>query len=455
MTSLNKTCHVAIPLEVSPTVAGRVWKGTKRGENRPGQDLKNKFRLELPKEYQGDFISYYGSLTPSFVRVFLPYTSSDEVFETWNEAYTAKGFKHRCNGETIVHQMVTLDSQRGGKSYKKPCRMDCNLPCQRKEGQDICGECQSQGRIKFLIRELAPRMGFDSIVMQTVTGINDVLGVTQQLRSLEATFGTLRDSPVPSPSTYGHIPFVMQRYEKEISIPLYDSKSKAYTEGRSRTDTYPILITVDPEWLDHLNTYRQRQHILQMVRDGSEGLLTPSDRLQLKEMASIALSPERRSLLLNASDEILALPESARDEIVEDIEQEALEPYSGVIELDQEAVKDLISRPNGQRLRRTAEALGLGLQDLGHAWKASHDGEEANTASAEVITVFVQELCVQWGARKFSRQVAERHLLHILKEREGLIVDEFLAELFTSTLTQSIPIAGRSPSSTVRGVSVD
>jgi hypothetical protein len=468
MAIIGKTDIKAIPLEVAPDVIGKNWKGSKStgqgGSKRPGADLKNRFRLEIPQSCHGEFIQSYGSLEPEQIRIYLPYQTTDECFETWNEAYSTKGLSHRCNGERIIHEMQEVDTFRGGLKYKRPCRVDCDRPCNKPKGADICDKCVSQGRLKFYVRELFHLTGLTGIYMQTVTGINDVLGITQQLRSIEADMqdqgGSLRDSPVPSPSTMNRLPLVLSRYRKEISRPMISSGQ--YTGGRSRGDTFPILVSIDGEWLAHLNKYRQQQHIVLMLKQGNEALLMESDRELLKEMTAVMLPSSNRdrfvAALEGSIDEQLQLSAAEVEEIAEEIEVAIVEPEASNSDLA--AAMDHCEAMKGReaqvRLIAVKKALNLDTTTLSTIKAGLDEDEDYQAAPApERVEWYIEAMILHYGASRYSQEIAKK-CLDKTREEFPILADEDLAAQFRNRLDSKVdvPLSGRPAPPTHRGVSI-
>lgn len=465
MPILGKTDIKAIPLEVAPDVIGKNWKGSKasgKGSSKmPGKDLKNRFRLELPQSCHGAFVQSYGSLEPEQIRIYLPYQTTDECFETWNEAYSTKGLAHRCNGERIVHEMQEVDTFRGGKKYKRPSRVDCDRPCNKPKGADICDKCVSQGRLKFYVRELFHLTGLTGIYMQTVTGINDVLGITQQLRSIEAEYGGLRDSPVPSPSTMNRLPLVLSRYRKEISRPMISQGQ--YSGGRSRGDTYPILVSVDGEWLAHLNKYRQQQHIVALLKAGDEALLMESDRELLKEMTAVMLPSANRDRFVAAleggMDEQLQLEASEIEDIAEEIEGAIVEPEAS--EPDLEAAMERSEAMRGRHssirfgavlkvLSQDAETRDFILQGL------KQDDDYLAAPDEERAEWFIEAMMLHYGASRYSKDIAQK-CLDGTRFEFPILADEDLASQFKQRLDSKIdiPVKTREKPITHNGSSIE
>ncbi len=110
--------------------------GEKTDPKRPGPDLDYfRFTSKLP-DVADKFTNIYGK-QPQAVNVFLPYDTTDENFEAWQEAWVSGGLKHRCDG-----QHVTVEQR--GNSY-----------VQHSPGTVKCpGGCKQVGRLKVIIPEL-------------------------------------------------------------------------------------------------------------------------------------------------------------------------------------------------------------------------------------------------------------------------------------------------------------
>jgi len=238
-------------------VVGRVWKGAPKSDRTAGKDLKDEFRFEAPDPIREKFIQHYGTDRPKSIRIYLPFGKTEDVFETWMEKYTAQGFHHRCDGEQIIQEMQPSKVTIGNKESTRWERKDCNKPC-RKGDSPVCpAGCQHYGRFFFYVRELYSNgMGSTRCFMMSVTGIHDVVGLTDQLRSLQNKWGALHASPIPSPHTFSYIPYLLTRFEKPISRPNGDA--------RARGTAWVLSIAEDPEWLAAVQRFYQEQEILRV-----------------------------------------------------------------------------------------------------------------------------------------------------------------------------------------------
>ncbi len=434
---------------------GSCWKGEKKQKNRAGKDLIDRFRLELPHPYDSAIQAAYGSNMPKEVRVFFPHHTTDEVFESWNDAFTAKGLAHRCNGENIVREVGLVNSYRGGKKYKKRSAENVSKPCLKQPGEAICSKCVSTGYLKFVVRELFPYAGMSQVIVQSLTGITDVIGVTKQLRALEERYGSLRQSPVPSPSTWNHIPFVLKRVPREISRPMMDTDG-----GYSKTTAYPIVITEDPKWLKFWQEATQKAMILEMVQSGQAGLLQESDRAILQEMQSLELPMAKVSGQLPGVEVEQKAISAADDPILQEmevLEQKAIAAESTV---DTAAIADedaaaeyrerLLSRAPKERCGAVNVHLKLAVEELDDIWAQVDQGKEG----IERTTDFIELMLLHYAEQHMVKQRDATKLIVRLQDDLGL-VDEDLAAMFVSELPNHVSPAAKEQPTTFEGKGID
>ncbi|MDV3349942.1 hypothetical protein QGP82_14650 [Leptothoe sp. LEGE 181152] len=460
MPILGLTTKADTPIETSQL--GKAWKGKKKTQNRAGEDLKDKFRLEIPAPYDKVILAKYGTMLPTELRVFFPHEETEKVFETWNDAVTIQGLQHRCNGERITKEVVTKTSYRAGKPYPKRHRQGCDRPCLKGPDEVICKQCVSTGYLKFYIRELFGVTGMQQVIVQTVTGINDVVGVTKQLRAFEEKYGSLSKSSIPSPYTWNYVPFVLRRVPKDISRPLYDSKAKAYKGGYGRGTAYPIVITEDPEWLEFWQNHMRRQMILQMVQDGHTALLQPEDRAILQEMQSLELpmaSPQ--ALPVTEVEQKAIAPSTSNDPILQEmevLEQKAIaaEPVVDTFEAaDQDAAaeyrEEMLSREPRVRAGEVNKVLKLEAEILKDLWGGVDQSSGDDTA---IASEYIELMLLHYAEGHMVQQRDATKLMVRLQDELGL-VDEGLAEMFVSELPNHVRPAAKEQPTTFNGVGID
>ena len=424
---------------------GSCWKGEKRKGKNIGKDLIDRFRLELPAPYNAAVMAAYGTTMPTEVRVFFPHHTTDEVFESWNDAFTAKGLAHRCDGENIVREVGLVDSYRGGKKYKKRSAENVSKPCLKQPGEASCKMCASTGYLKFVVRELFPYAGMSQVVVQSLTGITDVIGVTKQLRALEERYGSLRQSPVPSPSTWNHIPFLMKRIPREIARPMMNTDG-----GYARTTAYPIVITEDPEWLKFWQEATQKAMILEMVNNGQAGLLQESDRKILQEMQSISLPMAQPQAL-----PVIDTPVPAIAAVPQPVLKPANEPTVDTAAIaDEDAAADyresMLGRPSTDRIAAVNELLKLPRETMLDLWGQTEEEVEEPPKTSLMIYLML----VHYAEQHMVKQNDAKQLIDSLQNSLGL-VDEGLAEMFVAELPNQVAPAAKEQPTTFAGVSID
>lgn len=442
---------------------GKSWKGKKKAANRAGEDLKDKFRIEVPPPFDSIIKAKYGSMQPTELRVFFPHSSTDEVFETWNDAKTVQGQMKRCNGERIIQQVVLKTSYRGGKPYPKRCRESCDLPCSKKENEVICKDCTSTGYLKFYIRELFGVAGMQQVIVQTVTGINDVVGVTKQLRAFEEKYGSLSKSSIPSPYTWNYIPFVLRRVPKDISRPLYNKEKKSYDGGYGRSIAWPFVITEDPEWLSFWQEHMRRQMILAMVEQGQVALLQPEDLALYQQMSALKLPMASAQALPVSEVEQKAIAASGRESIENpallpaEVEQKtiAVEPTVDTFEAaDQEANEDylkaMLSRGPKDRVDAVNEVLAFDKKLIEELWGQVNQKLDGISKTSELI----EFMLLNYAEGHMVTQADAMKLIVRLQDDCG-VVDEDLAKVFVAELPKHIRPAQKEEPTTFEGVAID
>lgn len=257
-----------------------------------GADLEDKFRFEGSDRAVEQFLKVYGTLYPTQVRIFLPYPTVDQCFETWMEKYTFGSLQHRCNGERIIQKKSRKEYEVGGKKRFTWVRENVDLPCVKLEkGLDVCPECgkTGKGRLFFYVADLyAAGMGSTKCGMLAVNSEHDLATLSANLHRLQQKYGCLHASPIPSPWTYGYIPYILTRERKQIM--------KAAGESQVQGETWVVSISEDPVWLECLQRWQQAQEIKQL-QGASE---------DVRQLLSANLSASRPALAGGVTVEAIA-----------------------------------------------------------------------------------------------------------------------------------------------------
>lgn len=196
---------------------GSLRKGAPKPERGPGRDL-NYFRFDPIDEQTGrEFTEIYGD-EPRSINVFLPYATTDENFQCWQEEYSASELKHRCDGEVVYER-----DPRTGQLTKT------DTPCP--------GGCQEVGRLTVIIPELK-RFAYVTVLTGSA---HDLAELLSNLQAIEMLQRDLRG-----------IPMVLRRVKRMISTP--DDR----TGKRARREKWLLNIEVAPQWARSMLTSMER-----------------------------------------------------------------------------------------------------------------------------------------------------------------------------------------------------
>ena len=207
---------------------GQLRKGAPKPDaKRPGKDLTYfRFTSDI-REVEAAFNNAYDG-EPRLINIFLPFATTDENMEAWQEEYVASGLKHRCDGEHVV----LIQNEDGDYTVPKP---DNPIPCP--------GGCKPVGRLKVIVPELR-RLAFVTIL---TTSIHDIRNLTAQLRALESLRGDLRG-----------IPLQLRRRPKKISTPAGNGR-------RARREKWLLSVEAAPQWVELQLAAQQAQATPQIV----------------------------------------------------------------------------------------------------------------------------------------------------------------------------------------------
>lgn len=209
---------------------GTLRKGAPKKDNRPGSDLHH-FRFDSDDAAAtAAFAAAYGD-EPNFISVYLPYATTGENFQAWQEEWSASSLLHRCDGVTCE---LWLTKKNTYSHEPKPCP----------------GGCKPTGRLMAIVPELR-RFAYVTVL---TTSIHDIMELQANLEATEALRGDLRG-----------IPFILSRRPREISTPRQDGK-------RARTEKWLLSIEPAPAWVGHQLRAMERAALpdgIKALTDGS------------------------------------------------------------------------------------------------------------------------------------------------------------------------------------------
>jgi hypothetical protein len=246
-----------------------VFKGEKKSSNRPGEDLLDKYRVDIGSEViKTAFLKYYETLYPQQLNIMFPPDSDgkpEDVFLTSMLAMSAGGVQKRCNGETIYEERVSSDTPQGVYTRlvqtEKPCPASKGIPCQ---------DCKKNGELHFRVIELEMSgIPAPAILSVSSTDLTKILGV------LSDTYMAFR--------TLVGIPFILRRTKSFYKMPV--KTNGKFTGGKANKDYWAVSLEVHPMYYEK-HAKRQRE-----------------------------LSEQRVNAMLEGSIEVNALPPAAEPEL--------------------------------------------------------------------------------------------------------------------------------------------
>lgn len=419
------------------------------------EDFKTHFRVKLSDAWEPYFLQSHISTDPEKLRIYFPFDKIGPVFtdSTFLAAYTSKGILWRCNGQRIVMKVEDGQTYRAGKVEKKRRRVQCDEPCIKPEGFDICNRCQYEGYLIFQIADLLRHTGPTKWVSMSITGIHEIQAILSQLLAIEQHYGSLKQTELPMPSTGGRIPFILSRTEKKIHKPIKGG------EGYAESICHPVSIQVDPEWQAHWdNVFRQRE-IFHMLHSGQKALLMGPD-------LEIANNMERQSnLTLEGASQAMLAPSSS-DEV-----QPSAQPIDVTFGAEDEdnpnlvasiRSKALLDRSVGERIKVVSTILGLNVEtDMKRIYAETYIDYPKDVAEPltdrDRCSVAIRDSMFYWASLQQIQDDAVQNLLDRLAAEAPHAVDEDLVKMF---MDRAPSYAGAVPATpkkteTFNGVSIE
>jgi hypothetical protein len=208
-----------------------VFKGEKKTSNRPGEDLKDRYRVEITSDViKAAFLKHHDSLYPKQLNIMFPPNSGgkpEDVFLTSMLAMAAGGIQKRCNGETIYEERVSTNTPQGVYSRL----VQTEKPCPTASKGFPCPDCKKNGELHFRIIELEAG-GIPASAMLSVSS-TDITKILSALSDVYVAFGTLIG-----------IPFILRRTKSFYKLPV--KKDGKFTGGKSDKDYWAVSLEVHP-----------------------------------------------------------------------------------------------------------------------------------------------------------------------------------------------------------------
>jgi len=288
-----------------------------------GKDLTYfRFTSDRP-DVERAFRSAYGD-APRSIEVVLPYATPDENLEVWQEAYTAGGFQHRCDGETMV---LWRDEKGIIRHDPKPCPFAGKPRTQN--------SCKPVARLTVILPKLI-EAGYVGYVTVESHSVNDIINLKD---SLDATY----QSAAAHGADLRGILYTLYRAPVNISTPGTDGK-------RVRREKWLLFIVPATEWVLGMQRLA-RQSQAEIL--GGEVKLLPSETVDV-ETGEVLTMPEPEPELEEDNDDAYAeLVEVGPDEVPwqkDDVSLAVLDSVARDLGLSDEAVSAALSLEKGQSL---------------------------------------------------------------------------------------------------------
>lgn len=223
-------------------IVANIRKGAEKTQNRPGQDLNEKFRVVFEpgmETFEQKFKSIYGSLYPEVINAMIPF-DLDACFEISNEAYKAGMLVFKAvNGKILVWRDPTDGTYkvRNGEAQEPGVSLDydpyemSSINYKNYQGKAISLPIKTQTRLKLMIPEMEDFVWFQL----KSNSFYDSLNVANNLEAIKA---------IAYSATGGRVAGMrinVFRAQQEI---LWNSDS-----GPKRIKKWLIQIKIDPEWV--------------------------------------------------------------------------------------------------------------------------------------------------------------------------------------------------------------
>lgn len=271
-----------------PISSIKVFRGTEKTANKPGQDLGEKFRVEIPNSLVMEFLmNAYpdaeivgeDSLVVKRLNVYFYSNNIEETLFQNYVCFQGNNFRFSCDRDRL------LSTNKEGKT--RECSSKGKPP------EEKCPQgCARNARLQFYIKELVDDYGDYSLASMTITSVYEWYRLPDRLSEIQKIVGGIKDTDLPSPN--GMIPFYLSREKVQIN--------RNFNGKKSRSDFYMVKIAIDPEWYQQIRMYQNFMS------------LPPEIRRKAIESGSLKLEGVVGLKLLQASyTETPQLPSSTED----------------------------------------------------------------------------------------------------------------------------------------------
>lgn len=346
------------------TRLGKIRKGVKQVDPKTGKERMidlDFFRFtgegQHAAEIERAFHDAYGA-EPVMIRVFLPFATVDENWQTWMEEWGASGLIHRCDGEFMV-QWQNPDLTYS-KDYDCHQRKPCPYCSGEKERTEQKPGCDHVGRLAVMIPELL-ELGYLGYVTVETHSINDLANITA---SLTDAYNKAQDAH--RPNGLQGIEFSLRREFEQIGVRYFNQKAGKYI--KTRGDKWMIRIDPSREWaLAQIETSRRMALGAQI------------------DMPALTVDGDFEAVETDCG----LLPESETEAQVLEAETVEPEPEAPAEPMTFEQAADFTTRDGVRYGDMTVDKLTVTKETL-KTWMEKNQGNEAYTEAEERVRAIVK-----------------------------------------------------------------
>lgn len=265
-----------VTLKDKPITPGiTVWKGEKKGNNRAGINLNEKFRIEAPLRLRAalklaiNATEKDGSLYVDQLNIVPAYEDEFKTFDSKMAAYNASRPILFCDREYINTEFIEQKDPFGGIYFQpieaeKPCPVaGTNFDCPNK--------CARTGDFYFYIYELM-ELGYAEFCRLRVHGVADNQHLASVIDETKEALGVIRTSPFVSEETKTYIIYELSRRKVQSKYPVKEGGVR--TAKRGTKDDWVLNLALSPKWLNRYQSYQSTQQLIAANIEPSLKLIT-------------------------------------------------------------------------------------------------------------------------------------------------------------------------------------
>lgn len=265
-----------VTLKQKPITPGiTVWKGEKKGNNRAGINLNEKFRIEAPAKLKAVLKSALqaeekdGSLYVDSINLVPAYEDEFKTLDCKMAAYNASRPILFCDRATINTRFVEKKDPYDG-IYFQPIEAEETCPV-AETNFDCPNKCARTGDFYFYIWELM-LAGYAEFARLRVHGVADNQHLASVIDEVKASIGAIRTSPFVSEETRTCIVYQLSRRKVQSKYPVKENGVR--TAKRGTKDDWVVNLALHPMWLDKYQNHLSARQLIAANLEPSLKLIT-------------------------------------------------------------------------------------------------------------------------------------------------------------------------------------